>query len=59
MIQLMVAAVTDRTGEPDLWRRYLRLLLDGMRTRPEGARPLPPGPAFGGPEKSLGPGEAR
>ncbi|MFJ6086175.1 TetR/AcrR family transcriptional regulator [Streptomyces sp. NPDC092369] len=48
MIQLMVAAITDRTGEPDLWRRYLRLLLDGMRTRPDGNQPLPPAPAFGG-----------
>lgn len=48
MIQLMVAAVTDRTGEPDLWRRYLRLLLDGMRTRPDGSEPLPPGPGFRG-----------
>ena len=35
MIQLMVAAVTDHTGQPDLWRRYLRLLLDGMRARPD------------------------
>ncbi|WP_427925571.1 hypothetical protein [Streptomyces sp. cg40] len=43
MIQLMVAAVTDQTGEPDLWRRYLRMLLDGMRTRPDGTEPLPPG----------------
>ncbi|MGW1210899.1 TetR/AcrR family transcriptional regulator [Streptomyces sp. NPDC002499] len=58
MIQLMVASITDRTGEPDLWRRYLRLLLDGMRTRPGGTQPLPPGPAFDGPERGLGPGEA-
>ncbi|MFD5074288.1 TetR/AcrR family transcriptional regulator [Streptomyces sp. NPDC058371] len=57
MIQLMVAAVTDRTGEPDLWRRYLRLLLDGMRTQPEGADPLPPGPAFRRPGPGRGPGE--
>lgn len=40
MIQLMVAAVTDHTGHPDLWRRYLRLLLDGLRARP-GIDPLP------------------
>jgi len=40
MIQLMVAAVTDHTGRPDLWRRYLRLVLDGMRSRPDTA-PLP------------------
>jgi AcrR family transcriptional regulator len=41
VIQLMVAAVTDHTGQPDLWRRYLRLLLDGLRARPDVA-PLPP-----------------
>jgi AcrR family transcriptional regulator len=41
MIQLMVAAVTDHTGQPDLWRRYLRLLLDGLRTRPDATTPLP------------------
>ncbi|HEY3606036.1 MAG TPA: helix-turn-helix domain-containing protein [Pseudonocardiaceae bacterium] len=40
MIQLMVAAVTDHTGHPDLWRRYLRLLLDGLRAQP-GIDPLP------------------
>jgi AcrR family transcriptional regulator len=48
MIQLMVAAVTDQTGEPDLWRRYLRLLLDGMRTQPDGTEPLPPAPEYHG-----------
>jgi AcrR family transcriptional regulator len=40
MIQLMVAAVTDHTGHPDLWRRYLHMLLDGLRARP-GIDPLP------------------
>lgn len=40
MIQLMVAAVTDNTGNADLWRRYLRLLLDGMRASPD-TSPLP------------------
>jgi AcrR family transcriptional regulator len=40
MIQLMVASITDRTGRPDLWRRYLRLLLDGLQARP-GATDLP------------------
>jgi AcrR family transcriptional regulator len=40
MIQLMVASITDRTGRPDLWRRYLRLLLDGLQARP-GASDLP------------------
>lgn len=41
VIQLMVAAVTDRTGRPDLWRRYLRLVLDGMRAEPGAATELP------------------
>jgi AcrR family transcriptional regulator len=40
MIQLMVAAITDNTGHPDLWRRYLRLLLDGLRAQ-RGTDPLP------------------
>ncbi|MFJ5266599.1 TetR/AcrR family transcriptional regulator [Streptomyces sp. NPDC088387] len=57
MIQLMVAAITDRTGEPDLWRRYLRLLLDGMRTPPPGSPPLPPGAVFRGHEPAGCPGE--
>ncbi|MFJ9246830.1 TetR/AcrR family transcriptional regulator [Streptomyces sp. NPDC101776] len=52
MIQLMVAAIADRTGVPDLWRRYLRLLLDGMRTQPQGAELLPPRTEFRG----FGPG---
>lgn len=42
MVQLMVAAVTDHTGQPDLWRRYLHLVLDGMRAQP-GRPALPPG----------------
>ena len=41
MIQLMVAAITDRTGVPGLWRRYLRLLLDGLRAEPGATSPLP------------------
>jgi AcrR family transcriptional regulator len=41
MIQLMVAAITDHTGHPDLWRRYLRLLLDGMRAQPGARTELP------------------
>ena len=39
IIQLMVAAVTERTGHPQLWRRYLHLLLDGLRA--QGATPFP------------------
>ena len=42
VLQLMVAAVTDHTGQPELWRRYLALVIDGMRARPEGQNaPLP------------------
>ncbi|WP_405059291.1 TetR/AcrR family transcriptional regulator [Kribbella sp. NBC_01505] len=41
MIQLMVAAVTDHTGDPDLWRRYLHLLLDGMRVGGSDGTTLP------------------
>ncbi|MFI9388614.1 TetR/AcrR family transcriptional regulator [Kutzneria sp. NPDC052558] len=39
MVQVMVAAVTEQTGDPQLWRRYLHLLLDGLRA--EAATPLP------------------
>jgi AcrR family transcriptional regulator len=46
MIQLMVAAVTDQTGHPELWRRYLRLILDGLRTQP-GTDNLLPAVPFG------------
>jgi AcrR family transcriptional regulator len=41
MVQLMVSAVTDHTGHPDAWRRYLLILLDGLRARPGAATPLP------------------
>jgi hypothetical protein len=35
MIQLMLGAVIDSTHtiEPDAWRRYLGIVLDGLRTR--------------------------
>ncbi|MET7484446.1 TetR/AcrR family transcriptional regulator [Streptomyces sp. NPDC005538] len=41
VIQQMLAAVTERSGQPELWRRYLRLLLDGLRAVPERTEPLP------------------
>jgi AcrR family transcriptional regulator len=41
-LQLMLGAVTEHLGQPELWRRYLALLLDGMRARPDLA-PLPEG----------------
>jgi len=36
----MLGAVTEHLGQPELWRRYLALLIDGMRARPDLA-PLP------------------
>jgi len=41
VLQLVVAAVTEHTGRPELWRRYLVLFLDGVRARPGAATPLP------------------
>ncbi|MBS2540007.1 TetR/AcrR family transcriptional regulator [Catenulispora sp. NF23] len=35
VVQLMLGAVSDHTGQPELWRRYLVLLVDGLRARPE------------------------
>jgi AcrR family transcriptional regulator len=44
MIAIMLGAVMDRTREvePELWRRYLGLVLDSLR--PHAATPLPVGP---------------
>lgn len=38
ILQLMLGAVTDHTGQPELWRRYLALLIDGLRARPENTK---------------------
>jgi AcrR family transcriptional regulator len=40
ILQLMLGAVTEHSGEPELWRRYLALLIDGLRARPENT-PMP------------------
>jgi hypothetical protein len=40
IMQLMLGAVTEHIGQPELWRRYLALLIDGMRARPD-LKPLP------------------
>jgi len=40
IVQLMLGAVSDHTGQPELWRRYLVLVLDGLRARPENT-PMP------------------
>ncbi|WP_028064065.1 TetR/AcrR family transcriptional regulator [Solirubrobacter soli] len=41
LIAIMLGAVMDRSRdvEPELWRRYLAIILDGLR--PESATPLP------------------
>ena len=41
LLQLMVGAITDHTGQPELWRRYLAILIDGLRARPGEATSLP------------------
>jgi AcrR family transcriptional regulator len=43
IIQRMLAEVIDIAGavSPDLWRRYLTIVLDGLRTRRDGPTPLP------------------
>ena len=43
IIQKMLTQVIDVAGEvsPDLWRRYLTIVLDGLRTRRDGPTPLP------------------
>lgn len=38
---LTEATLLARPARPDIWRRYLALVLDGMRPRPEGLTPLP------------------
>lgn len=43
LLQLMLGAVVDFSREvsPDLWRRYLTVVLDGLRARRDHATPLP------------------
>jgi AcrR family transcriptional regulator len=47
LIHMMLGSVMDRTREvePELWRRYLGFILDGLR--PGAATPLPIGPLDG------------
>ncbi len=49
IIELMVSSVADYTSSlaPDLWRRYLAIVLDGLVSERSETRPLSPGP---GPE---------
>ncbi|HEY1919114.1 MAG TPA: TetR/AcrR family transcriptional regulator [Streptosporangiaceae bacterium] len=41
ILQLMVGAVSDHTGQPGLWHRYLAIIVDGLRARPGESLPLP------------------
>ena len=43
LIQKMLAEVIEIAGDvsPDLWRRYLTIVLDGLRTKRDGPTPLP------------------
>jgi AcrR family transcriptional regulator len=41
VLQLMVGAVSDHLGQPGLWRRYLTIVIDGLRARPGEPSPLP------------------
>ena len=46
LVQFMLGALADSTREvdPDQWRRFLTLLLDGLRTRRDAPTPLAPEP---------------
>jgi AcrR family transcriptional regulator len=46
VIQFMLGSVIDaaRDVEPELWRRYLAIVLRGLRAEPTPAQPLPVGP---------------
>jgi AcrR family transcriptional regulator len=41
VLQLMVGAVSDHLGQPELWRRYLTVIIDGLRAQPGEPSPLP------------------
>jgi AcrR family transcriptional regulator len=49
LLQLILGAVIDcaRDVEPELWRRYLEIMLRGLRAEPPAPQPLPrPAPAL-------------
>jgi AcrR family transcriptional regulator len=43
LVQMMMGEIIDRTRDvdPDLWRRYLALVLSGLRAHPDPTAPLP------------------
>jgi hypothetical protein len=44
--RLVLGALADATRDvaPELWRRFVAIALDGVRTRRDAAGPLAPGP---------------
>jgi len=46
LIQFMLGALADYTRDidPEQWRRFAAIILDGLRTRRDGPTPLSPGP---------------
>jgi AcrR family transcriptional regulator len=46
LINFMLNTIVDisRDVEPELYERYLAIVLDGLRPRPDGGEPLPVGP---------------
>jgi AcrR family transcriptional regulator len=46
LVQFMLGALADSTRDvdPEQWRRFLTILLDGLRTRRDAPTPLAPGP---------------
>ena len=46
LVQLMLTAIIDATRDvdPELWRRYLAVVLRGLSARPDQLEPLAPGP---------------
>ena len=59
ILQLMLGAVTDHTGQPELWRRYFALLLDGLRADPNSAELPVPRPSDDDWEKAIVESSAR
>jgi hypothetical protein len=55
IIEFMVNAVAGRTSDlaPQLWRRYLTIILDGLSNRDVPTRELPPPPDEGVVEEAL------
>lgn len=55
IIELMLSSVAEYTSDtaPDLWRRYLGIMLDGICTQRSSHTDLPPGPSLAAVESAL------